>query len=141
VAHKRYNLVFLFNRQLTKVLLMKKYKGPYPVTYNGVGGKTEAGESAKHGAIRETKEETGVDIKRNIKWLLSCQFPGHVYLSVYCAIVDEDAPKQMEAEPIAWYKIRDVFRDHVTPLAGEGNVKYFIEASINLLRSEHHDKS
>jgi hypothetical protein len=44
-------------------------------------------------------------------------------------------------EPIAWYKIRDVFRDHVTPLAGEGNAKYFIEASMNLLRSEHHDKS
>jgi ADP-ribose pyrophosphatase YjhB (NUDIX family) len=50
VAHTRYNLVFLFNRQLTKVLLMKKYNGPYPVTYSGVGGKTEAGESAKHGA-------------------------------------------------------------------------------------------
>jgi hypothetical protein len=49
--------------------------------------------------------------------------------------------KVQSTEPIAWYKIHDVFRDHVGPLAGEGNAKYFIEASMNLLRSEHHDKS
>lgn len=132
--YKRYNLIFLFNKQLTKVLLVRKKRGPYPVAYNGVGGKTEPGETAKHGAIRETKEETGVDVKKSIKRLVTCSFPTKVILSVYYAVVSEDQPKQIEDEPLDWYKIRDIFRDHVTPLAGEGNVKYFIEASLNAVK-------
>lgn len=47
-----------------QILLALKKRGFGQGTWNGVGGKTEKGESVDDSAIRETKEEIGVDIKK-----------------------------------------------------------------------------
>jgi len=78
-----------------------------------------------------------VDVSDSIKLLVECLYPSGVYLSVFYAQVDESAPKQMEDEPIAWFPVEQIIKDYdVIPLAGEGNVRYFVEASLNAIIAE-----
>lgn len=51
------------------ILLMKRapHKRVYPGYYNGVGGHIERDEDPQTGAIREIKEETGLDV-RNMRY-------------------------------------------------------------------------
>ncbi len=46
-----------------KILLHYKKRGHGKGKWNGVGGKIEAGESPEQCAIREAKEEMGIDVK------------------------------------------------------------------------------
>ncbi|MNY85589.1 8-oxo-dGTP diphosphatase [compost metagenome] len=53
------NLIYLFNHDLTQVLLMKRTKAPFLGLFNGIGGKLEEGETVLAAAYRELEEETG----------------------------------------------------------------------------------
>lgn len=58
-----YVLVFAFDWTREKVLLIKKSKPEFQAgLLNGVGGKIQQGEIPEQAAIREFKEETGLDI-------------------------------------------------------------------------------
>lgn len=46
-----------------KTLLVRRLKPPYPGHWNFLGGKIDAGESAKISALRELHEETGINRK------------------------------------------------------------------------------
>ena len=59
--HKIRTLVYLFKED--KMLLAMKKRGFGAGKLNGVGGKLEQGETILQAAVRETKEEIGVDIK------------------------------------------------------------------------------
>ena len=64
VGHDAINLVgvnVLIINKNDQVLLQKR--GTFPYKWGLVGGITELGESLEETAIRETKEETGLDIK------------------------------------------------------------------------------
>ena len=55
-------LVFLYKPQTEEILLAMKKRGFGEGKWNGVGGKVESGESVREAAIREAREEIGVDI-------------------------------------------------------------------------------
>lgn len=59
---KNYVVGFLFNDQMTQVLLIHKRHGPKCVVgkWNGVGGKIEPNESPYQAMVREFEEEAGV---------------------------------------------------------------------------------
>jgi 8-oxo-dGTP diphosphatase len=62
----RYVLGFLFNSELTKVVLIKKLRPPWQSgLYNGVGGKVEPDELDYDAMVREFEEETG---RTNVSW-------------------------------------------------------------------------
>lgn len=46
-----------------KTLVARRALAPYKGAYDTVGGFLHSGEDPKHGAIREFKEETGLDVK------------------------------------------------------------------------------
>jgi 8-oxo-dGTP diphosphatase len=48
-----------------KVLLARRAREPYKGDYDFIGGFMKTGETPEQAAIRETKEETGLDIKLN----------------------------------------------------------------------------
>jgi 8-oxo-dGTP pyrophosphatase MutT (NUDIX family) len=59
-------LLFLIKKDkgvITDICLAMKRRGFGTGRYNGVGGKVEEGETIKDAAIRETKEEVGVDVQ------------------------------------------------------------------------------
>ncbi len=61
MAEPKYVLGFLFNHDLSKVVLIQKTKPAWQNgLFNGVGGKVEPGEIADQAMIREFQEETGV---------------------------------------------------------------------------------
>lgn len=63
---KNYTLIFLVKKEentITEICLAMKKRGLGVDKWNGAGGKPKEGESFEDCAIRETKEEIGVDIK------------------------------------------------------------------------------
>ena len=57
------NLVFLIKPAEKQILLAMKKRGFGVGKWNGVGGKLKDDETVKQAAIRESKEEIGVDLK------------------------------------------------------------------------------
>lgn len=68
---KHYTLVFIFDRSLEHVVLIKKNRPDWMAgSLNGIGGKVEKGETAADCAIREVFEETGAVIdESNLEYL------------------------------------------------------------------------
>lgn len=60
MVEKKYTLGFIRNAE--KILLLNKEKGWWMGSWNGVGGKIEAGETPEQGMVREIYEETGLVI-------------------------------------------------------------------------------
>ena len=55
-----YNLIAVFSRDKSKMLMCKRLKDPYNGLFNMVGGKIELGEGSENAAYRELFEETGI---------------------------------------------------------------------------------
>ncbi len=53
---------FIFDRENSKVLLLKRAFEPMQGMVTGVGGKTHFNEDIKASCVREVKEETGLDV-------------------------------------------------------------------------------
>ena len=71
--NKNYVVIMLFNRDYSKLLLIKRNKKPYKGCWNGIGGKIENDETPLEAAKRECMEETGISI--NNPKLLLCDEP------------------------------------------------------------------
>ena len=59
---KQYTVCFLFSPGGDRVLMVEKLHTVFKGRLNGVGGKIEPAESARDGALREIREETGLSI-------------------------------------------------------------------------------
>ncbi len=91
-----------------KILLIEKKRGLGKGLYNGVGGKVEKGETPIQAAIRECKEEIGVEPK-NVKWRGVIEFinDGSVYSYVHVFIADDyhgEIRETDEAKP-EWFPL------------------------------------
>jgi 8-oxo-dGTP diphosphatase len=128
-----YNLIILFNRNLNKVLLIKRNKEPYKGKYNGVGGKiNDKKELPIEAAYREMFEEVGLSARQtSLKMLLTLNYTTNSTLYVYYGIVDDRVEKKCDEGTLTWFPI--VFLSNVfdNRFAGEGNLQYFISASLH----------
>lgn len=109
--HHQYTLIFLFNEDYSKVLLVYKNRGPYVNKFNGIGGKLEEEECPVTGAIREAYEEVGVNLISKINYLGLYHPNINVDLHVFYALVNENDVSQKEDEPIKWFKVNTI-TDH-----------------------------
>lgn len=67
------NLCYLVKED--EILLCMKKRGFGSGKWNGFGGKTELGEAVEEAAVRETKEEVGVEVKKeNLKKVAEIDF-------------------------------------------------------------------
>ena len=146
------SVCFLFTPDIEEVLMIHKLRGPYPETWNGVGGKfnmeldnisNDPRINMKACAKREIFEETSLDIDTSLLcWIVTETFPPGeqppwgtkgkpLELWVYCAVVDKDTIKQVENETLKWFDIDELLNDKVydETLAGSGNIPYFINLS------------
>lgn len=97
---KQSTLCFLVKRkggQITKVCLAMKKRGFGEGKWNGVGGKPELDESVEQASIRETKEEVGVDLLKQIKVAeIKFIFP---YMSEWDQVVHIYLSENWDGEP------------------------------------------
>ncbi|KAK6456239.1 NUDIX hydrolase domain-like protein [Scheffersomyces xylosifermentans] len=62
----RYTLGFVFCPETKQILLLNRNKSPWMGKWNGVGGKLDPEETPLECIIRETREETGLEISNYV---------------------------------------------------------------------------
>ncbi|HPR95884.1 MAG TPA: 8-oxo-dGTP diphosphatase [Thermotogota bacterium] len=106
----KYNLC-LFRRE-DEILLLNRFKAPWMGCWNGIGGKTEKGETPREAMIREIHEETGIKaytlhFKGVVTWTWNDQPHGGMY--IYLADVEDtyeySTPLATEEGLLDWKKI------------------------------------
>lgn len=105
---KRYVLCFVFNRRLTRVVLIEKKRGPngQEGKWNGLGGNVEDNEMLVEAASREVREESGLVISTT-DWIKFADLYGKGYsIGCFWAVVDDDildtAKTTTDEEVVAW---------------------------------------
>lgn len=116
--YKSYTLIFLFTKDLKNVYLAYKIKGPCPNKLNAIGGKVEQNESYFNCAIRECKEEVGLDLTDTLSFISIEELPTSE-MAIFTAIVDKNDPKPMEDEVICWHSVKTVMAMPNNKLADE----------------------
>ncbi len=121
------------------VLLIKRNKEPYTGYWTFVGGKLENDETIMEAAARETKEETGLDVKfRDIKAIFherlkegdKINFSGIVFLTH----AEADSPDWIESEEgeLKWVKMDSLDEVRMIPQDRWMGEKFF-DKSVNTI--------
>ena len=125
---KRYNVIVIFNKDLTKTLMCKRTKEPYKNMYNLVGGKIEKENDGLSEVYRELYEETNIsgsdvilEYFMNIEYVTMGKS-----IEVYYGILNKDVCLVEEVNKLEWVDINDNFFD-MNKYAGEGNIGHIIE--------------
>jgi len=95
-----------------KVLLIKKKRGFGANKYNGVGGKVEEGEGVLEAAIREIREEVGIEpLELRYAGVLEFYSEGGApdwIVHVYTCSEAEGIPRPSEEAEPYWFPIKDL---------------------------------
>ena len=121
------NIIAVFNKDHTKVLMCKRRSDPYKGKYNFVGGKIEQGEDGMSAAYRELEEETGIT-RRDISLIHFIDFTYHWYgirLEFYIGRLISDIPVHGDENDLLWIPLDSDFFD-ISTFAGEGNIGHMM---------------
>ena len=125
---KKYNVIVIFNKNLTKTLMCKRTKEPYMGMYNLVGGKIEKENDSLNEAYRELEEETSItknDI--TLTYFMNIEYiTFNKDIEVYFGILNKEVKLVEEVNALEWIDINDNFFD-MNKYAGEGNIGHIIE--------------
>ncbi len=133
---RKFNLIVVFNEDLTKTLFCIRAKEPYKGLYNFVGGKVEENESNDNAAYRELYEETGIstkDIKLDHFMDLN-YFKYENNLQVYYGILKYKVTLVEEKNKLEWVTINDELLDN-SRFAGNYNIPHIIKQIKVYLRN------
>jgi 8-oxo-dGTP diphosphatase len=108
----RFVVGFPFNEDATVILLVRKLRPKWQEgLLNGIGGKIEAGETPREAMLRESKEETGLDVAWQYKGVMTGEnndghnFECHIYYTYTQHILEFE---QKEDEPLCLYHVKNV---------------------------------
>lgn len=134
---KKYNVIVIFNKDLTKTLMCKRTKEPYKNMYNLVGGKIEKENDGLSEAYRELYEETNISKEDiTLKHFMNIEYVVFdKILEVYYGILNKEVNLIEEVNKLEWVNINDNFFD-MKKYAGEGNIGHIIEEIKISLESE-----
>ena len=134
---KKYNVIVVFNKELTKTLMCKRTKEPYKNMYNLVGGKIKKENDGFSEAYRELYEETNIS-KNDITLIHFMNIEYAVFdkiLEVYYGIINKEVNLIEEVNKLEWVNINNNFFD-MKKYAGEGNIGHIIEEIKISLKSK-----
>lgn len=132
-----YVVGFLFNKDLTEVVLIRKEKPPWQKgRWNGVGGKVEAGETPAEAMEREFEEETGKNVPSRA-WLGFGRLHGpnwQIYL--FAAAVDGITDvRTVTSEPVERWRVIDLQLSR-SPIPLLGNIRWMLAMAKSILVGE-----
>jgi 8-oxo-dGTP pyrophosphatase MutT (NUDIX family) len=133
---EQYVQQYVFSRDLQRVVLLLKLKGPDFVIgkINGQGGQMIPGESPAAAASRETKEESNLVVAPEDWQLVQVIERDNAIMTVLCARADLSTAKTMESEPIVVLDVSAVrMIAHVNPAAIVSDVLPLVEKAIGIL--------
>ena len=125
---KKYNVIVIFNKDMSKTLMCKRTKEPYMGMYNLVGGKIEKDNDGINEAYRELKEETNISKNDvDLKCFMNIDYISfNKSLEVYYGVLNKEVELVEEVNKLEWIDINDNFFD-MSSYAGEGNIGHIIE--------------
>ena len=134
---KKYNVIVVFNKDLTKILMCKRNKEPYKNMYNLVGGKIEKENDGLSEAYRELYEETNISKSDvTLEYFMNIEYVVfNKILEVYYGILNKEVNLIEEVNKLEWVSINDNFFD-MKKYAGEGNIGHIIEEIKISLKSK-----
>lgn len=134
---KKYNVIVVFNKDLTKTLMCKRTKEPYKNMYNLVGGKIEKENDGLSEAYRALYEEANISKEDiTLKHFMNIEYVVFdKILEVYYGILNKEVNLIEEVNKLEWVNINDNFFD-MKKYAGEGNIGHIIEEIKISLESE-----
>lgn len=124
-----YNLIVVFDKDLSKMLMCKRLKEPYKDLINFVGGKIEENESGIDAAYRELFEETAIKRESiDLIHLMDFSYPlDPCYVEVYMGRLKKDVSIKGDENALFWQTdMEDNFFD-MSKYAGEGNIGHILE--------------
>ena len=130
--NKNYVVILLFSKDHKKLLLVKRNKKPYPNLWNGIGGKIEVGETPIEAAIRECKEETGLDMI-NPKLLVTYVYPetnpvnSNTHLSVIYDFIEIEEVEDNYEGHYEWKDVNFALDFNSKEIAGCSNLAQMIK--------------
>lgn len=130
---KKLNVILVYNKEESKILMCKREREPYKGKLNLVGGKVEQNEDELHAAYRELQEETGIT-KSDIvlTHIMNFQYQmSDMELEVYAGKLNKDVQLKEEINKLYWVDKNENFFD-VDKYAGEGNIGHMLrQVEIN----------
>lgn len=123
-----YNVLMIYNKDMSKLLMCKRTKDPYMGLSNLVSGKIEANEAGIDAAYRELFEETNIT-KDNITLHHLMDFKYYYqkcYVEVYVGKLKRDVKVSGDENELYWSSLDKDFFD-MSLYAGEGNIGHMIE--------------
>ncbi|KAF8588165.1 hypothetical protein K439DRAFT_686380 [Ramaria rubella] len=105
---KLFTNVFIWNEKTGKMLLGYKKRGFGMGLYNGFGGKVEPGETPAEGAVRELKEEAGVDAELTPCGTLLFYSEGYAYahhIELFSAETFHGDPVECDEMRPEWFSL------------------------------------
>jgi len=123
-----YNVIVVFNKDMSRMLMCRRTKEPYKGLSNFVGGKIEKGEDGYAAAYREMYEESGITAKSiDLTHLVDFSYPlDNCYVEVYVGRLKEDVDLKEEKHPLYWSELDKNFFDS-SQYAGYGNIGHIME--------------
>ncbi|MCI8344496.1 MAG: NUDIX domain-containing protein [Clostridia bacterium] len=137
---KKLNVIIVYNKEESKILMCKRAKEPYKGKYNLVGGKVEQGENELHAAYRELQEETGIT-KQDIQLthLMNFQYNmSDIELEVFVGKLNKEVELQEEINELLWINGKEDFFS-MEKYAGEGNIGHMIQ-QVEIYKGRLFDK-
>lgn len=134
--NKNYVVIILFNKELNKILLVKRNKQPYKNCWNGIGGKVEKNETVFDCAKRECMEETNINLT-NPKLLVTYVYPetnsinSNSTLNVIYDFVNEVNVDENEEGYYEWKDIDFVMNSQDKTIAGFSNLNQFVKEILD----------
>lgn len=124
-------LAFIFNQDLSKVLLMQKEKPKHHAgMLNGLGGKCELDEDHLSCVAREVEEESGIVINLDLFQKVGDMEWNEWYVTVWTAVYNGEAlPNTFPESGLGWYAVSELPPNTIT------NLKWLIPLSIDVLEN------
>lgn len=133
---KHVTLLFLLKPETQEICLAMKKRGFGVGKLNGVGGKIEEGETVPQAAVREAKEEVGVDIDEEdiehvgtIAFSFDLKPDWGILCTVFLTILWEGEPVETEEMAPQWFSLHNIPYEHMwiddvhwLPQVLEGNI-------------------
>ena len=125
---KKFNVILVYDKEESNILMCKREKEPYKGKFNLVGGKLEKDEDELHAAYRELQEETGIN-KNDIILTNIMNFQYKMLdmeLEVYVGKLNKDVTLIEELNKLYWIDKNENFFD-IDKFAGEGNIGHMVQ--------------
>ena len=125
---KKLNIIAVYNKDKSKILMCERKKEPYKGKFNLVGGKVEKDETEISAAYRELEEETGITSKDiHLTYVMNFQYKIlDIELEVFTGILKKDVNLIEEVNKLLWINKNENFYD-LEKFAGEGNIWHIIK--------------